>query len=264
MRRLLAAAAVLALAGLVGCSSSGSSDGATTTSAPATSSSSTTSSPSTTAASSTTSTTATPSGCTGGATTPPAGAATGTVPDVDGDGRPDTAWVGITDPDTGEVQVGINTAAGGGATTIYRSASPIDRSVLVVDVDEQAPVELIFSDGRSAELHAFVDCAIVPVTNPQGRTYAFDLGNRIGTGTGIGCIDTPDGRRLVGLQRRTSADTSVVHWKQTIIELDGTRARNGATTTGTYRSPADDAAIARLDAITCGATTMADDGITYR
>ena len=122
-------------------------------------------------------------------------------------------------------------------------------------------MELIFSDGRSAELHAFVDCAIVPVTNPQGRTYAFDLGNRIGTGTGIGCVDTPDGRRLAGLQRRTSSDTSVVHWKQTIVELDGTHARNGATTTGVYRSPADDAAIARLDAITCGDVTMADDGI---
>jgi hypothetical protein len=116
------------------------------------------------------------------------------------------------------------------------------------------------SDGRGAQLYAFSNCAIKPVLNPQGQDYAFDLGDRIGTGSGIGCIPTAAGRRLVGLNITQQSD-SMVHWKRTIIELDGLHAHNGATTTGSYRVPQDQAKIDLLDDITCGTLTIHTDGV---
>lgn len=197
-------------------------------------------------------------GCTDGDATVPDGAVSTEVVDVDGDGEPDTAW--LLDAD-GATTVGIATAAGGGASTEIRSGSPIPRSVLVVDADETPPVEIIVSDGRGASLHAFSDCEIQPVQNPEGETYEFDLQNLRGNGTGIGCIDTEQGRSLVGLQAGERTDSSV-DWKRTIIELDGLTARNGSTDSGTYELPKDEDAARLLDEITCGDLTMAEDGLT--
>ena len=257
-------AAPLVLSLVAACSSSKKT--ATTTSAApttaATASSTTSGSAPTTAGSSTTTSAGQPSGCRTGPGTVPAGAHSKQVADVDGDGKPDTAWITGPSTATGAVTFGISTAAGGGATTSFTSASPVERSALVVDADQQGPVEIILSDGRAASLYAFKDCAISKVLNPQGQVYAFDLGDRVGTGSGIGCVDTPAGRRLAGLNARPSPDGTTVTWTRTVIELDGLAAHNGAVTTGVYHLPADKAKVALLDDITCGSLTIHHDGVT--
>jgi hypothetical protein len=224
--------------------------GSSTTAAP--------NSSSTTAATSTTTTPGKTGGCTSGSAQIPAGAARRQVIDVDGDGRPDTSWI---DTAYGITTVGIATAAGGGAQVPYTSASPISRSVLVVNADEQGPAEIIVSDGRGASLYAFASCSIQPVRNPQGQTYAFDLGNRRDNGTGVGCIQTDKGRRLAGLQAKDRTAIAV-SWTSTVINLDGLSATNGAKASGTYALPAEQAKADLLDQITCGDRTMAADGVT--
>ena len=248
--------------------------GSTTSSAPSTSTSApattTTTPPTSTSVPATTTTgpptsapaTTTPVGCTAADGAVPTGpdVATGQVPDVDGDGRADTAWMAVSDAAR---EMGIATAAGGVVRTRVDSASPVALSLLVADADGRAPVELFVDDNRTVQLWAFSDCQLVPVLNPQGQPYEFDRGFR-GTGTGVGCVNTAEGRRLVGLNvddPRPGDPPTLVRWTRTIIELDGTSARNGASTSGTFSHPGDDAAIDLLHQVTCGDRTMAADGI---
>jgi hypothetical protein len=258
------------LVGVAGCSGG---DGANDAARPTTSTSSTTSSTvasstsTTTAVASTTSpvpsTTTTPRGsCTTGRPEVPRGAGSGAIRDVDGDGTADVGFMG-SGPDGSRV-VGIATSRGGGSTYEIRSASPVTGSMLVVNADRRGPVELLVDTGRQVELDAIVNCQIVPVTNPQGEPYLFDLGDLRGHGTGVGCIETPSGRRLVGLRAEPDASGRKVRWTRTIIELDGTHASNGATTSGTFARPADDVAIGLLSTVSCGDLTIQDDGIHER
>ncbi|CAN5606888.1 hypothetical protein BH10ACT1_BH10ACT1_19340 [soil metagenome] len=259
-------AAALAGALLAGCSSDGS-DASSTTSAPVAPTSTAAASTTTSGGGSTTTaavgtapptTAAGPEACTGGAPEIPAGAVQKPIIDVDGDGRADIGWIHEAD---GTVTVGIDTA-GGGATAAFDSASPVGRTMLVVDADEQGPAEILLDDGRLVQLDAFVDCKIVPVTNPQGDQYRFGLGFT-DVGTGIGCIDTPDGRRLAGLDMdQATSNATTVHWTSTVVELSGATAKNGATAEGTYQRPADDAEVALLSTVTCGDQTVAADGIS--
>ncbi len=117
-----------------------------------------------------------------------------------------------------------------------------------------------YASGLYGPFRDAVDCQIVPVTNPEGETYTFGLGFT-DVGTGVGCVDTDEGRRLVGLD--ASADEgNEVAWSRTVVELDGTKARNGATTKGTFSRPDDDAAIELLRQVTCGDLTIPTDGLT--
>lgn len=262
----LAAFAAISLL-LASCSSGGSDTSATTvapstvansTSAPSSSSTTGDGGPSTTAASPAATTATQGTGCTTGSAQIPAGAAQRQVVDVDGDGRPDTSWIHTVDATT---TVGIATAAGGGSQIPYDSASPVSRSILVANADELGPVEIIISDGRGASLYAFVDCSIQPVRNVQGQTYQFDLENLRGHGTGIGCIQTSQGRRLAGLQAEDRTDTKV-SWTSTVINLNGLKATNGIKRTGSYTLPAEKVKADLLDQITCGDLTMAANGVT--
>ena len=196
-------------------------------------------------------------GCTTGSTAIPDAATRGPVVDVDADGRPDTAWI-ATAAD-GVVTVGIVTAAGGGVTRRFDSASPVSRSILVVDTDQRPPVEILADTGRSVQLWAFKDCAIVDVTDLQGKPYVFSLGFT-DIGTGVGCVTIDGLQELVGLDAKERGDT--VDWSRTIVDLDGTRARNGATSTGTFTRPGDDQKIDLLHQVTCGELTMGKNGLT--
>jgi len=196
--------------------------------------------------------------CTTGATTPPAGAVTKSIIDVDGDGKPDTGWIA---DQNGKVTFGINTAAGGGATTPFDSASPAQRSVLVIDAQEDGQVQVLLDDGRLVQLDAFVGCKIVPMTNPQGQHYTFGLGFT-DVGTGIGCPESDAGRHLAGLNAPAEHPANSVPFSMTIVKVNGTKASNGTVTKGTYTPPGDDAAIALLSEVTCGDQTIAADGVT--
>jgi hypothetical protein len=249
VRRVLLIVVLVGVVLLSACSSDDD-DNSSSTSSPSTTSSATSTAPTTTATSAPPVTTTT--ACTTGDHTIPTGAVTRPTIDVDGDGQPDVAWI-VTG--NGTTTFGIATSAGGGATVPFDSASPVMRSALVVDADGKPPAEILLDDGRSVQLYAFDACRIVPITNPQGQPYVFSLGFTE-VGTGVGCAD----RHLVGLDAKINGST--VDWSRTVIDLDGTHAENGAITTGTYQSPADDAAIATLHTVTCGDATIANSGVT--
>jgi hypothetical protein len=209
----------------------------------------------TAAATPTSTTTSMPTACRGEATVPE-GAPHQTVGDVDGDGKPDIAYLDGRPGDM--ITFGIVTAEGGGSSVPFESASPVERLALTVNVDGRGPTEVLLSDGRSVQLLAFVGCRLRAVRDAKGDPYVFDRGFR-GTGTGVGCVDADgDGRRdLVGLKVEGS-EGDRVGWTRTIVHLDGTTARNGRTDSGTYARPADDAAIDLLSQVTCGKETLAD------
>jgi hypothetical protein len=180
--------------------------------------------------------------------------------DVDGDGRLDKEWI-ATQPDaSGAIAFGARTASGAVFFTTFRSASPVARSVMFADVTGHGEVIALASDGRQVLLYTVSDCRLVPEQNVQGRPYAFDLGFT-GYGTGVGCADA-DGngsRDLLGLKLVTGSGGTPTAIQRTIIELRGAQARNGARSTATSPSAAE----AKLaTSITCGALTMAANGVT--
>jgi hypothetical protein len=240
--------ALLGLALLAGCSSGKGADASPGT---------TTTTQTTTAAPPATSSTA---GCPASGDGVPAGADEAPTVDVDGDGRPDTEWIAQRPGSDGGVTFGVTTASGGTASAVIRSASPVARSVLVADVTGQGEVIALASDGRQVQLYAVHDCGLVPVQDDQGQQYAFDLGFT-GFGTGVGCADADgDGRTdLLGLLLQPpGAENTEAAVQQTIVVLDGTVARNGAT----VAAPAGDEA--RQDAaqsVTCGDLTLDADGV---
>jgi hypothetical protein len=181
----------------------------------------------------------------------------GQIPDVDGDGRPDQAYFAPTGGETR--QLVIVTAAGGRSEATITSASPSEASALVANMDEKGPVEILISDNRQAYLFVYVKCAVAVVRNAQNRQYSFDLGFR-GVGTGVGCAPSATGRDLVGLNVTAQTETTV-RWTRTVIDLSGTTARSGATTSGTFTQPQDGAAIALLSTISCGDQTISENGI---
>jgi hypothetical protein len=237
----------------------------TTTTRPATSTTSSTSSSSsgsgsgTSGGSATTAGSSSGEGCAGGGPRVPEGAGVGSgqIVDVDGDGRPDTGWLAAHED--GSRELGVATAAGGGDVVTIESASPVALTLLAIDADEQAPVELFVSDNRTVQLWAFADCRLAPVTNPEGEPYLFDLGFR-GTGTGVGCRDVRGGRQLVGLNV-TDDNGTEVDWTRTVIERDGLAASNGPTDEGRFERPADDDAIELLHTVSCDDVTITSDGI---
>ncbi|MCV2393548.1 hypothetical protein OEB99_04440 [Actinotalea sp. M2MS4P-6] len=257
-----ALAAVLAVT-LGACSASGAAS--PTTSGAATSSTSDTS----TEASGTTSATASSSaassgsgsatataaaGCADTTMAEPSGATTREVPDVDGDGRPDTGWIAAGGD---QVVFGVSTAAGGSFGTTFALAGGAEgREVLITPVDSTTVVALA-TDGRTVLLFRVLDCQVRPVLNAQGSQYEFSLGFT-GYGTGVGCStdgSTPTG--LLGLLATTSGNTTTV--ASTRILIDGLTATNGATTTTTY--PKDDPMAQAAYGVTCGARTLQDDGL---
>lgn len=249
---------LVALAVAAGCSDDDeTSQPTTTTATPAAAGGASTSSTDPSSTGETSSSTAPATGCTEAGPAMPGGAGSGEVVDLDGDRRPDTAWLAGR-PD-GTRQMGVTTAAGGGDAVEVRSASPVGLVLLAVDADQRPPVELLVSDNRSVQLWAFADCRLQPVVGPDGMPYVFDLGMR-GTGTGVGCRDADDGRRLVGLNV-TRDEGDRVDWSRTEIELDGLQASHGPTDTGTFRRPGDDGAIDLLHTVSCGDLTIAADGI---
>jgi hypothetical protein len=211
----------------------------------------------TTAESSTTSTV--PLGCTTGPSEIPVGALSRQVIDVDGDGLPDTAWL-LATPD-GTVQVGIVTAAGGGAARLWDSASPGGRYVLVADGDGQLPVMVFADDVRMVQLWEFRDCALQDVLDAANQPFWFSMGYGP-VGLGVECTEVGGAMHLVRPDIVTD-DGTTVGWSRTVIDLADGRATEGATVTGFYTRPADDAAIARLHDVTCGSLTIEEDGLAY-
>lgn len=253
MRRPLLGA-VLGLLLLAGCSSGGGDDTAAagTTTATAAPTTAPTTTPTTTSPGASSAAAPAGTGCPATTGALPAGATTAPTIDVDGDGRPDTAYV--ASGSDGGVVFGVQTASGADFSAPFDSASPVTRSVLVADVTGAGEVVALASDGRAVQLWAVSDCSLVPVQNAQGQPYTFDLGFT-GFGTGVGCADVDgDGARdLVGLLADGTSVTS------TVVDLTGPQARNGASSTIADATPQQrDAA----HQVTCGDRLLAADGVT--
>lgn len=258
--------AVAAGAGLLaGCSSGGGAP-AVATSAPASSASSTATSSAATSSVPTTSTSAAASGsgtssagCAPQGSGIPAGAVSGPTVDVDGDGRPDSAW--LQQNADGSQTVGITTASGATFGAPYRSGSPDPRRVLVADVTGSGTVAAIVSDGRRASLFRVLGCTLVPATNPQGDQYTFDLGFG-NAGTGVGCSAVAgQGTGLVGLKLNRDSVGRPVSVTRTAVVLDGAAAHNGPSDTVDVSADPTGPAVTTATEITCGNLTMAANGI---
>ncbi|HTQ17639.1 hypothetical protein [Mycobacterium sp.] len=200
-------------------------------------------------------------GCPAGGAPPPPGAAQRQVGDLDGDGRPDTLWIGLFRDAGGRTNrvVGVTTASGAISDVQVDSASPIPLSALAVDAQENGGNQIIVSDGRGARLYTFADCRLQTVVDGHyGRPFLFDQQNLRDQGTGVGCSDLGDGRHLVALQASQTDGQWTV--RRTEIDLNGTVATTGRSDTVTAAS-AQDAAVTSAQTISCGNLTIGQDGV---
>ncbi|MBI2700419.1 MAG: hypothetical protein HYX31_15000 [Mycobacterium sp.] len=197
-------------------------------------------------------------GCAPGGAPAPPGAASRQIGDVDGDGLPDTLWVGKWQGQDGAMTraVGIATASGANSDVPIVSASPIPLRALAVDIQDGHQV--IASLGRSAPLYAFAECRLQIVREDRGRPFVFDLENLAGMGTGVGCSDLGDGRHLVALQALGSGDQWTV--RRTEVDLNGLRAATGRSDTLTATSE-HDPVVTTAQTISCGELTIDQDGV---
>ena len=263
----LAALATTALL-LTGCSGTGDDPSPT-----ATASSTTSSSPSATPSATATSTSPSPtgeasestgtspgSGCPAVGDGVPQGASSTEVVDVDGDGRPDTAWLTAGADRT----LGITTASGATFSAPIISASPIPASAVVggVATSDAADVPIALVDlGREAQLFALTDCTVTQTLDASGQPYVFDRGFG-DQGTGVGCSDVDGATRLAGLLATQEDDG----WKvtRTLIDLsDGGRlAANGTVAVVAEEAAADDAVVTTAQEVSCGDLVAGAGGLT--
>jgi hypothetical protein len=182
---------------------------------------------------------------------PPPGAASKDVGDAYG--GPATLWLTNT-------VVGITTAQGYGQAEIL-SPSPLRRSALLIDAEQDGNHQIIVDAGREAILYSVSGCTITPVVDQRGASFRFDLGHRRGTGDGVGCSDLGDGRRLVGLLRlRDQRDQPVLAVRRKEIGLNGATATIGRSDTVPAMSDRDPA-WTTAGGISCGDLTMKRDGV---
>ncbi|OBK93377.1 hypothetical protein A5645_20850 [Mycobacterium asiaticum] len=192
-------------------------------------------------------------GCAPAGNPAPPGAAERQVGDLDGDELPDTLWVA-----TGRL-VGVSTASGANSQVQISTASPMPLQALAIDAQDDGNHQVVVSTGRNAHLHVFTDCRLQPVVdNHYRRPFLFDLENLAGNGTGVGCSDLGDGRRLVGLQALQDAGRWTV--RRTEIDLNATLASTGRSDTLTAAS-AQDPVVTSAQTISCGDLTINQDGV---
>jgi hypothetical protein len=185
-------------------------------------------------------------GCWPGGGGPPRGAVSKDVSDVYG--QPATLWLTA-------YKVGISTPEGFSEAEIH-SPSPLQRTALMVDAQQDGSHQVIVDTGRDAPIFTVSGCTIAPVVTEDGVPFYFDIGHRRDIGDGIGCSDLGDGRRLVQLLRHP--DTTTV--SRTEIDLNGAWATIGRSDTVTATSD-QDPVWTTAGMISCGDLTITKDGL---
>ena len=190
----------------------------------------------------------TAAGCAPNDATIPAGADVVTVIDVDGDGRPDQAWLS---GGAGRA-FGITTASGATFSTPIESASPVAASAIVNRVQSDGiPIALV-DLSREALVYSLAGCAVTPVANAQGQPYTFDRGFA-GAGTGVGCTTDAGSLRLAGLDAVVD-DAGTYTVTRTFVDLDadGRHATNAAPEEVALGAGADEPVVTTAQEVTCG------------
>lgn len=165
--------------------------------------------------------------------------------------RGDMLWVGR------DGSVGITTPAGTGVVQVP-NAGPMPLQAMLIDAQQNGQQQLIVSSGRDAHLYLVNGCDITTVVDQQGNPFVFDLQNLRGAGTGIGCSDFGDGRRLVALQAQVGDAGWTV--RRTEIVLAGATATLGRSDTVAAPSQ-QDPAVTAAQSITCGEQAITKDGV---
>jgi hypothetical protein len=168
-------------------------------------------------------------------------------------GEPATLWISSS-------VIGIATAHGYSQAAI-ESPSPLQRSALIIDAQQDGNHQVIVDTGREAILYVVSGCTISPAVDQRGQSFRFDVGHRRDAGDGVGCSDLGDGRRLVGLlQQRDDLDQPLLAVRRTEIDLDGPVATPGRSDVVTATSKQDPAWTTAAD-ISCGDRTLEQDGV---
>jgi hypothetical protein len=156
----------------------------------------------------------------------PAGSVSAPIADVDGDAQDDLEWMSQTPPFT----YGITTASGATFSIPDDLAGPGAHSGWTATLRNGA-FATVLDDGRTANLHAVVDCSFDTPLGVNGDPYVFDMQNLRGAGTGVGCELVDELPQLGGYQVAINADgTRTVTFTAVVLAPDGSSATNGDTT----------------------------------
>ena len=202
------------------------------------------------------STSASPSaGCAPTGTAAPDGVTLVQVIDVDGDGRPDSAWIS---GGSGR-SLGITTASGATFSAPIETGSPVPAAAVVSAVGaEGTPIALV-DVGREALLYSLAGCSVTQTTDSDGAPYTFDRGFG-DQGTGVGCTEVDGVLQLAGLQATEPAGWLVT---RTFVDLskDGTVATNGDATVVATDAAAADPVVVTAQEVSCGDLVAGQDGL---
>jgi hypothetical protein len=168
-------------------------------------------------------------------------------------GQPAALWLS-------DAVVGITTPQGYSEAEI-QTPSPLPRSALMIDAQQDGTHQVIVDTGREAILYTVIGCTIAPAVDEHGLPFVLDIEHRRGLGDGIGCSDLGDGRHLVQLlQLRDEQDQPLLMVRRTEIDINGPLATFGRSDTVAATS-VHDPAWTTASSISCGNATLARDGI---
>lgn len=189
-------------------------------------------------------------------TSTPSGADVHVVVDVDGDGRPDQAWLTAG----ADRRFGITTASGATFSARIDSASPLPAAAIVGIVQDRQPVALV-DLGRETLLYSLSGCQVTVPQNPTGGAFTFDRGFA-DEGTGVGCQTDAGEVRLAGLEAVQDAGASTYTVTLTWVDLsaDGRSARLGTSVRLAEGATAQDPTVVTAREVTCGDALAGRDG----
>ena len=203
-----------------------------------------------------TATATTGAGCAPTETVAPAGVTAVQVIDVDGDGRPDTAWIS----GGANRSFGITTASGATFSSPINTASPIPaQGVVNVVGADSTPIALV-DVGREALLYSLADCAVTQTKDSAGAPYTFDRGFG-DQGTGVGCTESGGALQLAGLLATEQGAGWTV--TRTFVDLSqkGAVATNGEKTVVATDAAASDPVVVTAQEVSCGDLVAGQDGL---
>jgi hypothetical protein len=191
-------------------------------------------------------------GCAPGGDAMPSGSNAVQVVYVDGDGKPDQAWISPG----ADRRFGITTASGATFSAAIESPSPVPASAVVNLVQtDRLPIALV-STGREAFLFSLAQCEVQPVANAQGAPYTFDLGFA-GAGTGVGCSGA--NLDVAGLNAvADAAGTFTVTRTFVTLDADARHATNGAPEQVATGAASTDPVVTTAQEVTCGDLVAGD------